>query len=214
MIELSIVLVIIGLIVGGVVSGRALIHQAEIRALSQDIAKIQVAFHAFNLQYDAIPGDMRDAADYWSTATNGNGNSQLDGGERIQTWEHLKLATLLDFGTDVNNAGIGVGKIFPSSPMKEVGYALYTWSDNVSLPQRIHIQIGRYGFGSTYIAGFVPKDAYAIDKKYDDGLARQGQYMASRSGGSGDDGSRCNLNNAYRLDFASIGCRLHVYLEK
>ncbi len=58
LIELSIVLVIIGLVVGGVLVGRDLIKAAEIRAQISQIEKYNTAVHTFKLKYNGIPGDL------------------------------------------------------------------------------------------------------------------------------------------------------------
>jgi prepilin-type N-terminal cleavage/methylation domain-containing protein len=71
LIELSIVLVIIGLIVGGVLVGRDLIAAAQMRSLITQIEKYNTAVNTFRTKYDNIlPGDMTatDAAKFglWS----------------------------------------------------------------------------------------------------------------------------------------------------
>jgi len=58
LIELSIVMVIIGLIVGGVLVGQDLIVAARIRAQIAQIEEYNAAVNAFNVKYNAIPGDI------------------------------------------------------------------------------------------------------------------------------------------------------------
>src|SRR3984885_3925644 len=58
LIELSIVLVIIGLIVGGVLVGQDLIKAAEIRATVSQIEKYNTAANTFQTKYNALPGDV------------------------------------------------------------------------------------------------------------------------------------------------------------
>lgn len=58
LIELSIVLVIVGLIVGGVLVGRDLISAAEVRAQISQIEKYNTAVNTFRGKFNAIPGDM------------------------------------------------------------------------------------------------------------------------------------------------------------
>jgi len=60
--ELSIVLVIIGLLVGGISGGQKLILQSKIHAQISELKKYDVAIQSFNLAYDALPGDMIDAS--------------------------------------------------------------------------------------------------------------------------------------------------------
>lgn len=58
LIELSIVLVIIGLIVGGVLVGQDLIKAAEIRATVGQYEKYNSAMNTFRTKYNGIPGDL------------------------------------------------------------------------------------------------------------------------------------------------------------
>jgi len=58
LIELSIVLVIIGLIVGGVLTGQSLTRAAEVRAQLTQIEKYNSAVNTFRSKYGALPGDL------------------------------------------------------------------------------------------------------------------------------------------------------------
>ena len=62
LIELSIVIVIIGLIVAGVVGGQTLVLQAKIRSQISDFNKYKIAYNTFQLEYNAIPGDFNQAS--------------------------------------------------------------------------------------------------------------------------------------------------------
>lgn len=61
LIELSIVLVIIGLIVGGVLVGQDLIRAAEVRATISQIEKYNTAVNTFRGKYNSLPGDLPSA---------------------------------------------------------------------------------------------------------------------------------------------------------
>lgn len=67
LVELSIVLVIIGLIVGGVLVGRDLINAAKLRAVLIDIEKFNAAANTFRTKYNCLPGDCLNATDYFGT---------------------------------------------------------------------------------------------------------------------------------------------------
>jgi prepilin-type N-terminal cleavage/methylation domain-containing protein len=123
LIELSIVLVIIGLVVGGILVGRDLIRQAEMRALISDVDKIRTAIHTFQEKYNCLPGDCLNATDFFGTASggcpsgarsgtqtcNGNGDGDINNGywnsfwfvqtplaniEPFLFWQHLANAGL------------------------------------------------------------------------------------------------------------------------
>ena len=57
LIELSIVLIIIGLLIAGVSAGGSLIKGAEIRSIMSDARTYSVAIKTYFVQYDSLPGD-------------------------------------------------------------------------------------------------------------------------------------------------------------
>jgi prepilin-type N-terminal cleavage/methylation domain-containing protein len=65
LVELSIVLVILGLITGGVLAGQSLIRAAEIRSVTSDLERYQTATRTFLDRYKAFPGDFAAATDVW-----------------------------------------------------------------------------------------------------------------------------------------------------
>lgn len=71
LVELSIVLVILGLLTGGVLGGRALIRAAELRAITQEKEAFVTAVNTFRAKYNALPGDMRNATQFWGRADTG-----------------------------------------------------------------------------------------------------------------------------------------------
>lgn len=75
LVELSIVIIIIGLITGGVIGARSLIESGKVSSQIQQISEFKTAYSAFKLQYDAIPGDMRDAEDYFGSGCGGSFSS-------------------------------------------------------------------------------------------------------------------------------------------
>ena len=99
LIELSIVLVIIGLMAGGILAGQDLIKAATIRKAVSDLEKISTGINTFKLKYNCIPGDCANTTDFFPSSTfmggawgippytttgnqigNGDGNGLIDGG--------------------------------------------------------------------------------------------------------------------------------------
>lgn len=78
LVELSIVLVILGLLTGGILGGQALIKAAELRAVSSEFSQWQTAVNTFKDKYQAIPGDMNIATQFW-TADSGCGTNGVGG---------------------------------------------------------------------------------------------------------------------------------------
>lgn len=90
LIELSIVLVVIGLLAGGVLVGRDLVQAAKIRLGISEVEQIRTGINTFKLKYNCLPGDCKNATLFLgqglcngnteSTGTcNGNGNDRLYG---------------------------------------------------------------------------------------------------------------------------------------
>lgn len=116
LVELAIVLVIIGLIVGGVLAGADLIKAATIRNSQNQLAAINTNATAFQAKYSALPGDMRAdvAAAAFPTAPNtavatfnGNGAGSRDGNGLIEpSAAGLFPVESIAFWTDLTAAGL------------------------------------------------------------------------------------------------------------
>ncbi len=155
LVELSIVLVILGLLVGGILAGQSLIRASELRAVGTEYQRWLTAGNAFRDKYFAIPGDFSAATQFWgrlqltNCATNssagvvtpgacdGNADGAIGGGglaaaasETMQFWRHLALAGLIEGSyTGVNGAGGSDDSILavnvPQSKLASSGWSLY-----------------------------------------------------------------------------------------
>jgi len=109
LVEIAIVLIIIGLILGGVFKGQALIDSARVRSLTSDVTGIRAAWYSFQERYRSIPGDFSNAqTQIDSAALQGNGNGKIDGSqERAGVWPQMALAGLIsgDFNGAQNATG-------------------------------------------------------------------------------------------------------------
>lgn len=116
LVEIAIVLVIIGLLLGGILKGQEMITQAKIKNIISDFSGISAAFHGYQDRYRSIPGDDLGAAARWAAApaaTSGNGNGVVagtynNGGaacvatvEACSWWDHLRRSGFVA-GSGVN----------------------------------------------------------------------------------------------------------------
>lgn len=151
LLELSIVLVIIGLLAGGIMAGRSLIRASELRAVTAEYQRYASAVNNFQTQYQGLPGDFTTATALWGEATcpgvaanartgtltcNGNGNgevvAQAGSNERFGFWQHLVNAGLISgrFSGVTAHAGTAtdpsstVGTNVPASKLKPGGWAV------------------------------------------------------------------------------------------
>ena len=100
LVEIAIVLVIIGLLLGGILKGQEMIIQAKVKNSITDFSGVSAAYYGYQDRYRATPGDDKDATTRWATPTpaavSGNGDRVLTGlynastGESAQWWDHLR----------------------------------------------------------------------------------------------------------------------------
>ena len=202
LVELSIVLAIIGLLVGGILGGQSLLRAAELKAILTDFNRYKTATLQFKDQYGGLPGDLLDATEYWGqaaagascattvgagTATcNGNGDNNVvsitGSDEELRFWQHLANAGLVvgSFnGVAANGVALSHAADRTNSPMGKITNSFwFTWA-------WIDISGNSIFFNGTYGNAFAygqvnpgswpanpllrPDEAYAIDRKADDG---------------------------------------------
>jgi len=97
LVEIAIVLVIVGLLLGGVMKGQELITSAKVRSLVSKQQAVNMAWFSFQDRYQAKPGDFAQAVAQLGAAvgTDGGGNGTVDIGESDNVWDHLALAGFL-----------------------------------------------------------------------------------------------------------------------
>lgn len=71
LVEIAIVLVIIGLLLGGVLKGQAMIDSAKVKALANEMKAVQTAYNAYQDKFRAIPGDDSIATTHLGATVNG-----------------------------------------------------------------------------------------------------------------------------------------------
>ncbi len=221
--ELSVVLVIIGLLIAGVLVGQDMLRQSRIQSVVVDIKNFRSAISLFQEQYNDLPGDITDAFDYWDTdcaataaACNGDGDGAIeedddaaDTKEALKLWQQLVLAKQMPgnyTGVDAGVPDVQIEVNAPPSKIPEGGYlpvnaTVYTETDNF------------IAFGSERndaVEGEVVNalEAWQIDNKMDDGKAAEGGVLTLD--GSGETGCIDTLPNPdiYDQDNEDIKCRM------
>src|SRR2546423_5736123 len=79
LVEIAIVLVIIGLLLGGILKGQEMITQAKIKNAVADFSGISAAYHGYQDRYRAIPGDDANASRWATLGRAGDGNGVVAG---------------------------------------------------------------------------------------------------------------------------------------
>jgi len=182
LVEIAIVLVIIGLLLGGILKGQEMITQAKIKNIMSDFSGISAAFHGYQDRYRALPGDDAGAAARWAGATTsgtaGNGvisGTYNNGGVACTTaseaclwWDHLRRSGFV--------AGAGLNQ-----PLNAVsGLVGVQTGDNASPGPAIGPVLGQAAgvggfFGLIMCSANLPdKVAIATDTQMDDGVRLTG----------------------------------------
>jgi prepilin-type N-terminal cleavage/methylation domain-containing protein len=116
LIEIAIVLVIIGLLLGGVLKGQELINSAKVKSLGTDFRNIPVFVYGYQDKYKSLPGDDKTANDHLGVASGvgdvrpGDGNGILGGKSSTDTWTSTTLTDeTQQFWIHVRLAGLSAG---------------------------------------------------------------------------------------------------------
>ena len=183
LVEIAIVLVIIGLLLGGILKGQEMITQAKIKNVMADFSGISAAYHGYQDRYRAIPGDDPNAAGRWGApAVSGDGNGVVGGTynnacpatpaaadpESCKFWDHLRRAGFV--------AGSGGQQPFNAL----TGMLGVQTGSGATPPTAALLDNGGPGFVGLIIcsANLPDKVAIAVDAQMDDGVAGKGTVRA------------------------------------
>ena len=181
LIELAIVLVIIGLLLGGVLKGQELINSAKVKNLANDFRSVPIYIYGYQDKFKSIPGDDANVvAHLGATATVGTGgtlgNGVIQGAwdaigneESAVFWQHVRLAGLAPGGTTVGTTN---GYFPTNAEGGRVGIASLA---NAGIPTSPTAMNGSYVVCSRGILG---KFAKQLDTTLDDGETSTGSLRA------------------------------------
>lgn len=208
LLELSIVLVIIGLLAGGVLVGKELIDAAKIRATVSQYEKMNTALNTFRSKYNSMPGDMKrsDAVAFGMCpaagcpAANGTGlgdgngvindtnatNQSAQVGEPLAMWLQLSRAQLIaeNLGNALTN-GYAIDVIADAKPASyfpeaKLGKGNYWIAGSGGDNQNYFMLMGVTGLSTGVATAYSlsPADSYGLDSKIDDGKPNTGIVQA------------------------------------
>lgn len=176
LLELSIVLVVIGLTVGGITVGRELIRSSETQSIIKDKAEFATSVSTFKSRYRKYPGDLNNASAYWSSTVDGDGDGKIDYiggglGEEYYAWQQLTLAGMLEGNYE------GAVDSLPISGLPNGVYRL-SYQTNVYGYDGLLLSLNAANPGDLANGPILsPAETYALDAKVDDGAADSGIVM-------------------------------------
>ncbi|MDR9498566.1 MAG: prepilin-type N-terminal cleavage/methylation domain-containing protein [Hydrogenovibrio sp.] len=168
LIEISLVLVIIGLLLGGVLKGSEMIENAKINRVMSDQEEVRVIMYAFQDRHNALPGDFENADEVLNlNGVNGNGDSIIEGAwnstnnadESRKMWLHMRASGFISGNTTT-----------------------YTQPQN-SFDGIIGVETDTFGMqGHIICMSNVPRDvAIGIDSKHDNGRTQDGRIRSGNT---------------------------------
>lgn len=190
LVEIAIVLIIIGLLLGGILQGQELIASARVRNIADQNSGVQAAYYGFIDRYRQVPGDWNatNAAQAIPGVTaGGNDSGRLDAvsgsewTEPLALWHQLSLAGFIQ-GNYIGGTGAPTAADSNLAPRNAFnGFLAMYRSDDYAVPatttasERLNLVLG---------AGIPVDILRELDLKVDDGLPQTGVLRHSVSSGA------------------------------
>ncbi|MEM7540797.1 MAG: prepilin-type N-terminal cleavage/methylation domain-containing protein [Pseudomonadota bacterium] len=185
LVEMAIVLVIIGLLLGGILKGQELITSARVRNIADQNSGVQAAYYGFIDRYRQVPGDWTQANAVQSIPgvnTGGDASGRLDSAdpwdEGLALWEHLSKSGFIQ-GNYIGGTGQPAADETDKAPRNAFnGFLMLYFNDDYDDPspaEKLNLVLG----------SGIPVNVLAeLDRKIDDGLPQTGVLRHALTSGA------------------------------
>lgn len=223
LVELAIVMIIIGLLIGGILKGQELIGNAQTASTIAEIKGLDASTSTFRDKYAALPGDMQNADARLRDCTAncigpGNGDGRLASNpqavvarpsEAFSVFQHLAAADLIS-GVELNGAAtFGTG--MPDAPLGggyRMGYTNTGGIGGVGTGRRGHylaVSLRNVALTGATTDGVNATQAGQIDRKLDDGRPTTGDVLSNGTG--------CRAGVLYDEANENSSCEVYVRIQ-
>ncbi|HLD95666.1 MAG TPA: type II secretion system protein [Alphaproteobacteria bacterium] len=188
--EVSFVLMIVGLLAGIVLKGQDILESAKMDCVLQEFQRLKIITLNYQTNYQTLPGDDKKAAlHHGDAASNGNGNGSIDKDEYNLVWEHLHHA-----GFHKSNA-----------PQKSKIGGVYIIGTNLKNLSGLWVAlVGANASGDFLPPVLTPKQAQTLKLKSDEENPQEGAFYVTE--GDGVSAGECIQAGKYRLDHNRPTC--------
>lgn len=233
LVELAIVMIIIGLLIGGILKGQELIANAQVTSTVAQVKGIDAAVSTFRDMYDSFPGDVVNVTariPSCSAAPCSPGGSNLGNGridvlpDAAQTGEALAFFTQMSAADLLTGIEAGGGNVFGGTlAAAEIGggyhsgYSTGAATDFQNAEDTTGIRSGHYlvlnGNAAAAIGAtspiLTPNEAQRIDTKLDDGNGDTGSVRAFNNGTA----NSCSAAGVYQEVQQADLCGLYIRIQ-
>lgn len=208
LLELSIIIGIIGILLGMAVASKEFVRHAKMKKLMNEINDMEVAVKNFYNIYHGIPGDLRNATSFFDGVQNGDGDDKIEyQDEAFNALLQMKEADLIAGSYSLNEDSYAYRSRFTEGAVMRLVYSGdqtgFMISENV-------IQIGKENHGDDAI--FTPEEAEIVDRKFDNSIPTSG-YITYRVYGTTTALSCTNNTDRYYVASREKGCNLVINLD-
>jgi prepilin-type N-terminal cleavage/methylation domain-containing protein len=221
LVEMAIVLVIIGLILGGIMKGQELLESARLKSIITQANQYRLAANTFLDRYDALPGDFDRASELIDARLkDGNNNGIIEGlglslgkagfdHEALSFWVHLAAAGLIPKpGTLASNTNAQFNQGAPSCKMG--GGFTIMYQPHEDMPGHWFI-IGRENGASGNNGLLTPQQAMSIARKINNSENNSGSVRA-KDGANVPPNSCVKSSGEFNTQNKSPVCVLYIQM--
>ena len=241
LVELAIVMIIIGLLIGGILKGQELINNAEVSSTVSLIKSVDTAMGTFRDAYGAFPGDMDTptvripdctAAAAPACAQAGNANGRIGDGpgnahatianENGAAWAQMAAADVMGGVNSTNPTATATGSL-ESLPEASLGGALQIGfhPGGALTSSALSSQSGHYvlldasgaAASSNATGSLSQSDAARLDRRMDDGLPNTGSVRAMGNNGANECFSTATAVGVYNEAQSSLLCGIYSRVQ-
>ncbi len=226
LVELAIVMIIIGLLIGGILKGQELVANAQLTATVAQIKGIDAAVSTFRDKYAALPGDMSVPENRLRDCTtspcnvDGDRNGRIGGtqmgtapaitAEGSVAFTHLAAADLIS-GVQITNVTQAFGSSLPEAKIGGgfwLGFTATGAATGVTGMRPGHYLVF-HGLPNSNVgaaaAGITATQSSQVDIKMDDGVPTSGDVQGTGTG--------CVSSNAYAEATTTANCSLYIRVQ-
>lgn len=233
LVELAIVMIIIGLLIGGILKGQELIGNARISASVSQLKAFETAINTFRDKYSGYPGDILNPANRVPNCTamcnqGGNGNGQIgaagagaalaDAANENSAALGQLVASDMFAGVDPQNPTATASSAGTNQVASNIAGTMKLFYDAGSTPAGAVAAISaghyvRWDSSTTAVSSaatgniLTPSQAARIDRKMDDGTSDAGSVVAIGANGAA---TACSNAGVYNENVGTANCGLFV----